>query len=135
MNVIFYFLIKLSLTLSFITDEPKNLKHLSDHSIARGLLSFVVPKRKKCLDEEEDTKMTCLAIINGANKPMYLFDWSFLEKYVIEGPRSKLWKESVILIAKQSKRSTSAFRLLHKCYDHQSNFDVNLCFKIFFTDY
>lgn len=109
-----------------ITDEPKNLKHLSDHSIARGLLSFVVPKRKKCLNEEEDTKVTCLAIINGTNKPMYSFDWCFLEKYMIEGPCSKLWKESVKLIAKQSIRSTSAFRLLHKCYEHQSNVDVKL---------
>ncbi|XP_060848840.1 uncharacterized protein LOC132928291 isoform X1 [Rhopalosiphum padi] len=106
-------------------NEPKNLKHLSDHSIARGLMSFIVPKRKQMLDADEDTKVACLAVINGADKPMYPFDWGFLEKYVIEGPSNKLWKESVMLIAKQSIKSTSAFRLLHKCYDHRSNFDTN----------
>ncbi|KAL5242600.1 hypothetical protein ACI65C_010010 [Semiaphis heraclei] len=105
--------------------EPKNLKHLSEYSIARGLMSFIVPKRKQMLDVDEDTKVTCLAVINGTDKPMYPFDWSFLEKYVTEGPNSKLWKESVILIAKQSTKSTSAFRLLYKCYDHLSNFDTN----------
>ncbi|KAF0756958.1 DUF3730 domain-containing protein [Aphis craccivora] len=106
-------------------NEPKHLKHLSDHSIARGLMSFVVPKRKQTLDVDEDTKVACLAVINGADKQMYPFDWGFLEKYVIEGPNSKLWKESVILIAKQSTKSTSAFRLLSKCYDHHSNYDTN----------
>lgn len=107
----------------FISDEPKNLKHLPDHSIARGLLSFVVPKRKKNVNTDENIKEICLAIINAADKPMYSFDWGFLEKYVMEGP-DKLWKESVIIIAKQSTRSTSAFRLLHKCYKYRSNFDV-----------
>jgi len=87
-------------------------------------MSFVVPKRKQTLDVDEDTKVACLAVINGADKQMYPFDWGFLEKYVIEGPNSKLWKESVILIAKQSTKSTSAFRLLSKCYDHHSNYDV-----------
>lgn len=105
--------------------EPKHLKHLPDHSIARGLMSFIVPKRKQMLDVDEDAKVACLAVINGADKPMYPFDWGFLEKYVTEGPNSKLWKESVILIAKQSTKSTSAFRLLYKCYDHHSNFDIN----------
>lgn len=113
-------------------DEPKHLKHLSDHSIARGLMSFIVPKRKQMLDVDEDTKVTCLAVINGADKPMYPFDWGFLEKYVTEGPNSKLWKESVILIAKQSTKSTSAFRLLYKCYDHHSNFDVKFMLLTFF---
>lgn len=93
-------------------------------------MSFVVPKRKKMLDTEEDTKLACLAIINGADKLMYSFDWCFLDKYVTEGPNNKLWKESVILIAKQSTRSTSAFRLLHKCYEHHSNFNVNFLFSI-----
>lgn len=118
------------------SDEPKNLKHLSEYSIARGLMSFIVPKRKQMLDVDEDTKVTCLAVINGTDKPMYPFDWSFLEKYVTEGPNSKLWKESVILIAKQSTKSTSAFRLLYKCYDHLSNFDVKsmpMHFCWFFT--
>jgi len=87
-------------------------------------MSFIVPKRKQILDVDEDTKVVCLAVINGADKPMYAFDWGFLDKYLIEGPHSKLWKESVILIAKQSTKSTSAFRLLYKCYDHHSNFDV-----------
>lgn len=113
-------------------DEPKHLKHLSDHSIARGLMAFIVPKRKQMLDVDKDTKVTCLAVINGADKPMYPFDWGFLEKYVIEGPNSKLWKESVILIAKQSTKSTSAFRLLYKCYDHHSYFDVKFMLLNFF---
>lgn len=93
-------------------------------------MSFVVPKRKKMLDAEEDTKLACLVVINGADKPMYSFDWCFLDKYVTEGPNNKLWKESAILIAKQSTRSTSAFRLLHKCYEHHSNFNVKLLFSI-----
>lgn len=114
----------------FNIDEPKNLKHLPDHSIARGLMSFVVPKRKKVLDTDVDAKAACLAVINGADKPMYSFDWCFLEKYLIEGPDNKLWKESVILTAKQSIRSTSAFRLLHKCYKHHSNLNVKLLISI-----
>lgn len=89
-------------------------------------MSFVVPKRKKVLDADEDIKVACLAIINGADKSMYPLDWCFLEKYIVEGPQSKLWKESVILIAKQSTRSTSAFRLLYKCYEHHLNFDVKI---------
>ncbi|VVC38584.1 Armadillo-like helical,Domain of unknown function DUF3730 [Cinara cedri] len=112
--------------------EPKNLKHLSNHSIARGLMSFVVPKRKKILDTDEVCKMSCLAVINGADKPMYPFDWTFLDKYLIEGPQHKLWKESVVLIAKQSIRSTSAFRLLHKCYEHRSNLNIHEM-KLLFT--
>lgn len=108
------------------------MKHLSNHSIARGLMSFVVPKRKKMLDEDIDTKVACLAVINGADKPMYPFDWGFLEKYITDGPQNKLWKESVVLICKQSTKSTSAFRLLYKCYNYQSNFDVKLfIIKIF----
>lgn len=94
-------------------------------------MSFVVPKRKLTLDVDEDTKVACLAVINGADKQMYPFDWGFLEKYVIEGPNSKLWKESVILIAKQSTKSTSAFRLLYKCYVHHSNFDVKFMFSYY----
>lgn len=89
-------------------------------------MSFVVPKRKNMLDTDENIKVTCLAIINEADKPMYPFDWSFLEKYINEGPQNKLWKESVILIAKQSTKSTSAFRLLYKCYEHHSNLDVKI---------
>jgi hypothetical protein len=92
-------------------------------------MSFIVPKRKQMLDADEDTKVACLAVINGADKPMYPFDWGFLEKYVIEGPSNKLWKESVMLIAKQSIKSTSAFRLLHKCYNHRSNFEVKFIFS------
>ncbi|XP_025412636.1 uncharacterized protein LOC112685081 isoform X2 [Sipha flava] len=103
--------------------EPKNLRHLSNHSIARGLISFIAPKRKKMSEADEDTKVTCLAIINGADKPMYPLDWSFLEKYLREGSESKLWKESVVLIAKQATRSTSAFRLLYLCYKHYSHLD------------
>lgn len=87
-------------------------------------MSFIVPKRKKMLDTDDDIKLACLTIINKTEKPMYPFDWCFLEKYLTEGPQCKLWKESVILIAKQSTRSTSAFRLLHKCYDHRSSFAV-----------
>jgi hypothetical protein len=109
-----------------IVDEPKNLRHLSNHSIARGLISFIAPKRKKMSEADEDTKVTCLAIINGADKPMYPLDWSFLEKYLREGSESKLWKESVVLIAKQATRSTSAFRLLYLCYKHYSHLDVIL---------
>lgn len=108
-------------------------------------MSFVVPNRKKMLDEDNDTKVACIAIINGANKPMYPFDWGFLEKYITDGPQNKLWKESVVLISRQSTKSTSAFRLLHKCYNHQSNIDViqfvmiilfvyYQCY-IFFSDY
>lgn len=89
-------------------------------------MSFIVPKRKKTLDTDEDTKVACLAIINTADELMYPFDWCFLEKHIEEGPNSKLWKESVILIAKQSTKSTSAFRLLHKCYKHNSSFNVKL---------
>lgn len=107
-----------------IADEPKNLRHLSNHSIARGLIAFTAPKRKKMLEEDEDTKVACLAVINGTDKPMYPLDWSFLEKYLKEGSDSKLWKESVVLIAKQATRSTSAFRLLYLCYKHHSHFDV-----------
>lgn len=87
-------------------------------------MTFVVPKRKQMSNDDEDTKVACLAVINGADKPMYPFDWGFLERYVTEGPHSKLWKESVVLIANQSTKSTSAFRLLYKCYEHHSNFNV-----------
>lgn len=87
-------------------------------------MSFIVPKRKKILNTDDDTKEVCLSVINNTDKIMYPFDWCFLEKYIIEGPQNKLWKESVILIAKQSTRSTSAFRLLFKCYEHHSHFDV-----------
>lgn len=83
------------------------------------------------LDAEEDTKLACLAVINGADKPMFSFDWCFLDKYVTEGPNNKLWRESVVLIAKQSTSSTSAFRLLHKCYQHHSSFNVKLLLYIF----
>lgn len=81
------------------------------------------------IDTDDDIKLVCLAVINYADRPMYSFDWSFLEKYVTEGPSCKLWKESVILVAKQSTRSTSAFRLLHKCYHHHSHLNVKLSFK------
>lgn len=87
-------------------------------------MTFIVPKRKKMIDSDNDIKLACLAVINNADKPMYSFDWSFLDKYITEGPSCKLWKESVILVAKQSTRSTTAFRLLHKCYDHHLNFNV-----------
>lgn len=80
------------------------------------------------LESDEDTKLACLAIINGTDKPMYPLDWSFLEKYLKEGPECKLWKESVVLIAKQATRSTSAFRLLYLCYKHHFYFDVILLF-------
>lgn len=88
-------------------------------------MSFVVPKRKKIIDTDEDSKVACLAVINSADYPMYPLDWIFLEKYLIEGPQNKLWNESVTLIANQSTRSTSAFRLLHKCYEHRLNLNVN----------
>ncbi|XP_050423893.1 uncharacterized protein LOC126835384 isoform X2 [Adelges cooleyi] len=105
--------------------EPKSLKHLPEYSIARGLMSFVVPKRKKMLDTDERLKQNCLVVLNGTDKPMYAFDWSFLDRYLTEGPQSKLWKESITLIAKQSMRSTSAFRLLYKCYEYYKNLDIN----------
>jgi len=89
-------------------------------------MSFIVPKRKKMIDTDNETKLSCLSVINGTDTPMYPFDWCFLEKYLIEGPHSKLWKESVVLIAKQSTKSSTAFQLLSKCYEHHSNSDVKL---------
>ncbi|XP_050523203.1 uncharacterized protein LOC126895412 [Daktulosphaira vitifoliae] len=105
--------------------EPKSLKHLPESSIARGLISYVVPRRKKMFNSDEVVKNYCLSVINRTDKPMYAFDWCFLETYISEGPQNKLWKESIILIVKQSITSTSAFRLLYKCYQFHEYFNTD----------